>query len=190
MRRERIPDQGVDAGNVEIVQLLDGELDLPRVRSPMTEAQTNLVLVGAAVDNEDDGVVLLNLLEGGLRAMVGNGRKARRAAPVVRGCLTTVYASRALELTSDLRGYLGARTGRKVLGLRAMRYQDTAQRTDVTRASNKAHEPAEDDRGTDLAGTLGLGSLEGGLLGTLGLGSVLLLGGSCANERVQDTHTT
>ena len=74
MRRERIPDQSVDAGNVEIVQLLDGELDLPSVRSPMTEAQTNLVLVGAAVDNEDDGVVLLNLLEGGLCAMVGNGQ--------------------------------------------------------------------------------------------------------------------
>lgn len=45
-------DQGVDLDSVNVVELLQGQLDLG--------------LVGLDVDNEDKGVVLLNLLHGGL----------------------------------------------------------------------------------------------------------------------------
>jgi hypothetical protein len=47
-----IPDEGVDLDGVNVVKLLEGKLDLG--------------LVGLDVDNEDEGVVLLNLLHGGL----------------------------------------------------------------------------------------------------------------------------
>ena len=43
-----LPDEGVDLGDVDIVQLLDGSLDL--------------VLVGLDVADEDEGVVVLDLL--------------------------------------------------------------------------------------------------------------------------------
>ena len=43
-----LPDEGVDLGDVDIVQLLDGSLDL--------------VLVGLDVADEDKGVVVLDLL--------------------------------------------------------------------------------------------------------------------------------
>merc|ERR1719479_331908 len=46
------PDQCVHFGNIDVVQLLDGCLDL--------------VLVGLDVTDEDQGVVVLNLLHGGL----------------------------------------------------------------------------------------------------------------------------
>merc|ERR1712064_117476 len=46
------PDQCVHFGDIDVVQLLDGSLDL--------------VLVGLDVTDEDKGVVLLNLLHGGL----------------------------------------------------------------------------------------------------------------------------
>jgi hypothetical protein len=49
---ENIPDKSVDLDGVNIVQLLKSLLDL--------------ALVGLDVDNEDEGVVLLNLLHGGL----------------------------------------------------------------------------------------------------------------------------
>lgn len=49
---ENIPDQGVDLDGVNIVELLEGTLDLS--------------LVGLDVDNEDEGVVLLHLLHGAL----------------------------------------------------------------------------------------------------------------------------
>ena len=42
------PDEGVDFGDVDVVQLLDGGLDL--------------VLVGLDVDEEDQGVVVFDLL--------------------------------------------------------------------------------------------------------------------------------
>ena len=45
-------DQGVHLGHVDVVELLDSSLDL--------------VLVGLDVTNEDQGVVVLNLLHGGL----------------------------------------------------------------------------------------------------------------------------
>lgn len=47
-----IPDQGVDLEGVNVVQLLQGSLDLG--------------LVGLDIDDEDEGVVLLNLLHGRL----------------------------------------------------------------------------------------------------------------------------
>lgn len=46
--RNPIPDESVDLDSVDIVQLLESDLDLP--------------LVGFDVDDEDQGVVLLNLL--------------------------------------------------------------------------------------------------------------------------------
>jgi len=49
---ESIPDQGVDLDGVDVVLLLEGVLDL--------------ALVGLGVDDEDEGVVLLNLLHGRL----------------------------------------------------------------------------------------------------------------------------
>jgi hypothetical protein len=49
---EHIPDQGVDLDGVNVVELLEGEL--------------NLSLVGLDVDDEDEGVVLLHLLHGAL----------------------------------------------------------------------------------------------------------------------------
>lgn len=49
---EVIPDQSVDLDGVNIVLLLESILDL--------------ALVGLGVDDEDEGVVLLNLLHGGL----------------------------------------------------------------------------------------------------------------------------
>lgn len=50
--REHIPDQGVDLDGVNVVELLEGQLDLG--------------LVGLDVDDEDEGVVLLHLLHGAL----------------------------------------------------------------------------------------------------------------------------
>lgn len=47
-----IPDQGVDLDGVDVVELLQGSLDLG--------------LVGLDIDNEDEGVVLLDLLHGAL----------------------------------------------------------------------------------------------------------------------------
>ena len=46
------PDQGVDLGGLDVVELLDGVLDVP--------------LVGLQVDDENKGVVVLNLLHGTL----------------------------------------------------------------------------------------------------------------------------
>lgn len=49
---ENIPDQGVDLDGINVVELLQSSLDLG--------------LVGLDVDDEDEGVVLLNLLHGAL----------------------------------------------------------------------------------------------------------------------------
>ena len=51
-RLRNIPDQGVDLDGVDVVELLEGQLDLG--------------LVGLDVDDEDQGVVLLHLLHGAL----------------------------------------------------------------------------------------------------------------------------
>lgn len=48
-----VPDQGVDLNSVDIVELLEGTL--------------NLGLVGLDVDDEDESIVLLHLLHGALR---------------------------------------------------------------------------------------------------------------------------
>ena len=48
----RLPDEGVDLDGVNVIQLLEGKLDLG--------------LVGLDVDDEDQGVLLLNLLQGAL----------------------------------------------------------------------------------------------------------------------------
>lgn len=47
-----IPDEGVDLDGIDVVELLQGVLDLS--------------LVGQSVDDEDEGVVLLDLLHGAL----------------------------------------------------------------------------------------------------------------------------
>ena len=47
-----LPDEGVDLGHVDVVQLLNGRLDL--------------VLVGLDVDEEDQRVVVFDLLHRGL----------------------------------------------------------------------------------------------------------------------------
>lgn len=47
-----IPDEGVDLDGVDVIELLQGLLDLS--------------LVGQSVDDEDEGVVLLDLLHGAL----------------------------------------------------------------------------------------------------------------------------
>ncbi len=52
MGDEAIPDEGVDFGGLDVVHLLDGVLDLR--------------FVGALVDDEDECVVVLDLLHGGL----------------------------------------------------------------------------------------------------------------------------
>jgi len=52
MGDKNIPDQGVDLDGVNIVQLLQSSLDL--------------TLVGLDIDDEDKGVVLLDLLHGAL----------------------------------------------------------------------------------------------------------------------------
>jgi hypothetical protein len=49
---EHIPDESVDLDGVDVVQLLEGLLDL--------------LLVGADIANEDQSVVFLNLLHGAL----------------------------------------------------------------------------------------------------------------------------
>lgn len=50
--RKSIPDEGVDLDGVDVIELLQGQLDLG--------------LVGLGVDDEDKGVLLLNLLQGAL----------------------------------------------------------------------------------------------------------------------------
>jgi hypothetical protein len=86
------PNQGVNASNIKVVQLLDGKLDLCHIGGvTKLPAAANLVLVGTTIDDEDDGVVLLDLLKGGLCPRFQAGALQRAAnKPVVRGCLTTV----------------------------------------------------------------------------------------------------
>jgi len=72
-------DEGVDLGNLNIVKLLDGRLDL--------------VLVGLNVNGNNEGVVLLNLLDGDLRVdvvlddleLVESGVVSNRLALVLGG---------------------------------------------------------------------------------------------------------
>lgn len=79
MGREEIPDEGVDGNQVDFIQGLDGSADL--------------TLVGLDVADEGEGVVLLNLLHGGLRAqrvlddgvLVQSGGTGRRLALLVFG---------------------------------------------------------------------------------------------------------
>lgn len=72
-------DEGVDLGNLNIVKLLDGRLDL--------------VLVGLNVNGNNEGVVLLNLFDGDLRVdvvlddleLVESGVVSNRLALVLGG---------------------------------------------------------------------------------------------------------
>ena len=73
-----LPDEGVDLGDVDIVQLLDGGLDL--------------VLVGLDVADEDEGVVVLDLLHGALGG---------------QGVLDDVVSVRVAPLGPRLPGVLG-----------------------------------------------------------------------------------
>lgn len=73
----RIPDEGVDLNGVDVIQLLEGKLDLG--------------LVGLDVDDEDEGVVLLNLLHGALGVervhddlvLIETGRMGNRLAGIL-----------------------------------------------------------------------------------------------------------
>lgn len=118
---ENQPDQGVDLDTVNVVELLDRVLDLP--------------LVCLDVDNEDKGVVLLNLLHGGLG---------------VQGVDNDLVLVEPGNVGNALAGVLWVAGQRE--GLWAV----------------------EGSRETDLAGNLGVSTLEGGLLR---IGSLLAGGG-------------
>lgn len=95
------PDQGVDLDGIDIVELLDRILDLPLVRLD--------------VDNEDEGVVLLNLLHRGLGVervdddlvLIKAGSMGNALARVTRGAgklegLRAVEGDRVADLGLDL----------------------------------------------------------------------------------------
>lgn len=118
-----LPDEGVDLGSLNIIETLDGILDL--------------VLVGLNVNEESQGVVFLNLLHGSL----GVERLTNDTVLIHAGSMSNRLAS--------------------VLG-------GTAQ--------NQSLGDVEVGRGTDLANSLTVDTLEGGLLGglSLSLGSYVI----------------
>lgn len=83
-----VPDQGVDLDGVNVVELLEGTLDLS--------------LVGLDVDNEDEGVVLLHLLHGALG---------------VEGVDDDLVLVEARQVRDRLAGELGVAGQRQRLGL-------------------------------------------------------------------------
>ena len=76
---ENLPDQSVDLDGVNVVELLEGKLDLG--------------LVGLDIDDEDEGVVLLHLLHGALGVervddnlvLIETGLRGDRLAGVLGG---------------------------------------------------------------------------------------------------------
>jgi hypothetical protein len=101
-REKHIPDQSVDLLGVNVVQLLQGTLDLG--------------LVGLDVDDEDESVVLLNLLHGRLGVeRVDNDLVLVQAGLVGDGLAVVLGSTRQLESLgaveggrqSDLAGLVG-----------------------------------------------------------------------------------
>jgi hypothetical protein len=92
-QRGSIPDEGVDLDGVNVVELLQGLLDLS--------------LVGQSVDDEDQGVVLLDLLHGAL----GVERVDDDLVGIEMG-LRGHRLARVLGLTRELEG-LGLVEGRR-----------------------------------------------------------------------------
>lgn len=94
----RLPDEGVDLDGVNVVELLEGKLDLG--------------LVGLDIDDEDQGVLLLNLLQGTLGiervdddlVLVEAGSMGDRLARVLGG-------ARELEGLGEVEGGRGADLG-------------------------------------------------------------------------------
>lgn len=90
-----LPDEGVDLDGVDVIKLLEGELDLG--------------LVGLDIDDEDEGVVLLNLLHGRLGVervdndlvLIKTGRMRNRLAGVLG-------STRQLEGLGPVEGGRGA----------------------------------------------------------------------------------
>lgn len=78
-RSRDIPDEGVDLDGVDVVELLQSLLDLG--------------LVGLDVDDEDEGVVLLNLLHGALRVERVQDDLVLIEARLVRDRLAGVFGS-------------------------------------------------------------------------------------------------
>ena len=91
---------------IDVVELLDGNLDLG--------------LGGAALNNEDEGVVVLDLLHGSLCAPISGAIiDLKSHKPVVKGFWIRAYWSRAVWRTTALRGYRGLRVRARVLGLQS-----------------------------------------------------------------------
>lgn len=92
---KNIPDQGVDLDGVNIVKLLKSLLDL--------------ALVGLDVDNEDEGVVLLDLLHGTLGVQgVQNNLVEVQSGAVVDGHAGVLGGPRQLEGLGAVEGGRGA----------------------------------------------------------------------------------
>jgi hypothetical protein len=94
-----IPKQGVDLLNLDTVQTLNSRLDLG--------------LVGALVNDEDQGVVILNLLHRRLYSKHEHNflqiEIEMNNQPVVNGWRTTLWLSSLETRAEDWRGYLGLR---------------------------------------------------------------------------------
>ena len=94
----RLPDEGVDLDGVNVIELLEGKLDLG--------------LVGLDIDDEDQGVLLLNLLQGTLGiervdddlVLIEAGSVGDRLARVLGG-------ARELEGVGEVEGGRGADLG-------------------------------------------------------------------------------
>jgi hypothetical protein len=90
-----IPDQGVNLDTVNVVELLKSLLDL--------------ALVGLDVDNEDEGVVLLDLLHGGLGVQgVQNNTVEVQSGTVGNGNAGVLGGPRELEGLGAVEGRGGA----------------------------------------------------------------------------------
>jgi hypothetical protein len=98
--RDNLPDQSVDLDSVNVIELLKSLLDLS--------------LVGLDIDNEDKGVVLLNLLHGALRVERVNDDLVLIESGLVRDRLARVLGS-ARQLKS-----LGKVEGSRVADLQLL----------------------------------------------------------------------
>lgn len=149
---ERLPDEGVDLDGVNVVELLEGKLDLG--------------LVGLDIDDEDQGVLLLNLLQGTLGVervdddlvLVEAGSMGDRLARVLG-------RARELEGLGEVEGGRGADLG-LLLGV------DLKRRGNVSSAAFALSQDTEKTY-----------TLEGSLGSLLGLGTLGRLGGTaCRRE--------
>lgn len=98
------PDECVDLRGLDVVQLLDGILDLTLIRLD--------------INDEDQGVVLLNLLHRRLRVQRSSfsvNQTFLRTKLTTHETIVLNWSIRGAWGT-DLRGYLGSRESRRVLG--------------------------------------------------------------------------